>query len=213
MARRALDGTPKITSRHGDRTLMGFFQRHLGYDYGVGVGTPVYAPEAGSVSTSKGASGGNTIELTSGKYVHRLLHLSRFNVVTGQTVKEGQLIGWTGNTGITTGAHLHHDTRYPSAWNSKFENYVDWEALLAAPQSSTPKTLYLKPTTSAYAFYRPGTPLPVKRANRAGDLNPKKYGGLTYSIIRQVAANVYEVKSPSLGVIWIWAGDSDSEVK
>lgn len=75
------------------------------------------------------------------------------------------------------------------------------------------KTLYLKPTTSSYAFYRPGTPLPVKRANRAGDLNPKKYGGLSYPIIRQVAANVYEVKSPSLGVIWIWSGDNDSEVK
>lgn len=87
--------------------------------------------------------------------------------------------------------------------------------ITAAPSVPKPagKTLYLKPTTSAYAFYRPGTPLPVKRANRAGDLNPKKHGGLTYSIIRQVAANVYEVKSPSLGVIWIWAGDSDSEIK
>lgn len=76
-----------------------------------------------------------------------------------------------------------------------------------------PKKIYLKPTVSAYAFYREGTPLPVKRVNRAGELNPKKWNGITYPVIRQLAANTYLVKSPSLGEIVIWAGDNDSVKK
>lgn len=144
MARRALDGNPKITSRHGGYTPYGFYNKHLGYDYGVAIGHSVKAPESGKI-TAVGNSGANSVGLyvyLDGKYSHRFLHLSKQTVKVGQTVKEGQEIGKTGNTGFTTGPHLHHDTRRKgSAWNASFANYIDWEA-------------YIKPA-----------PAPVKKSN------------------------------------------------
>lgn len=134
--RRCLNGSPKINSKHGQKTSLGYYGRHLGYDYGVPVGVPFYAPEAGkitSVGTSK--SVGRFVIMDSAKYTHRFFHLSKQHVAVGKTVKEGMLLGKTGNTGFTTGPHMHHDTRKKgTAWNASFSNYVDWEKLLKAPK-------------------------------------------------------------------------------
>jgi len=197
------------------------YGKHLGTDYATPTGTVVVSPVSGRINNQGlSASVGNWIEIAGvdGR-LHRVLHLSKREIVTGAQVSEGQRIGLSGSTGsASTGPHLHWDAR-KSGTNiySGFDSFFDTEKLyqdsqVVAPPSGA-KTLYLKPTTSSYAFYRPGTPLPVKRANRAGELNPQKWGGLTYPILRTVAPNTYEVKSPSLGVIWVWAGDSDSEVR
>lgn len=132
MARRALDGSPKINTRHG-QSGFGYFGKHLGYDYGVPTGTPVKAPVSGKIrSVSSGGAGGNIIEMEGGGLYHRFLHLQTFHVKTGQQVNEGQIIATSNNTGTTSGSHLHHDTRKPSAWNASFNNYVDWEKIIAA---------------------------------------------------------------------------------
>lgn len=73
------------------------------------------------------------------------------------------------------------------------------------------KTVRLSPNVSAWAFYRPGTPLPVNRRNRAGELNPKKWGGLSYRIEAVVAPNTVQVSSPSLGTIYLYL-DGDAQV-
>lgn len=132
--RRCTDGNPKQTSVHGQKTNMGHFGKHLGYDYGIPVGTPIKAPVAGKVTFSGwSASLGNWIELTGNDgRTHRLAHLNRRDVMTNQVVTEGQQLGLSGKTGIVTGPHCHHDVRKAgTTWNASFDNYVDWERLVA----------------------------------------------------------------------------------
>ena len=91
---------------------------HTGLDYGVGCGTPLYAPAAGEVwfADSNALSGaGNRIVINHGVIQGNALatnyyHLSSFTVSPGQKVSAGQLIGHTGTTGNSTGCHLHFET-------------------------------------------------------------------------------------------------------
>jgi murein DD-endopeptidase MepM/ murein hydrolase activator NlpD len=89
---------------------------HNGIDFGVSVGTPIYAAEEGKVLMA-----GNNGKVQYGKYVlikhtNNLVtlyaHLSRQMVSTGDTVTRGQLIGYSGNTGYSFGAHLHFTAYY-----------------------------------------------------------------------------------------------------
>jgi len=99
-----------ITGRFGDvYTVAGRTYQHRGVDYGVPVGTPVYAPAAGtSVSFTNDSSFGIAVCLRHGDGWHTLYaHLSRAVVSIGQRVEAGQLIGYSGNTGLSTGPHLH----------------------------------------------------------------------------------------------------------
>lgn len=89
---------------------------HYGIDFGVPVGTPVYACCDAVVSyagTSTSYPGnGNFILLTdthTGRSKILYLHLSQFAVSSGQKVSKGQVIGSSGNTGYTTGPHLHFE--------------------------------------------------------------------------------------------------------
>ncbi len=91
---------------------------HTGLDYGVGCGTPLYAPASGEVwyADSDALQGaGNRIVLNHGVRAGNALatnyyHLASFNVYPGQRVSAGQLIGYTGTTGNSTGCHLHFET-------------------------------------------------------------------------------------------------------
>lgn len=223
--RRALDGTPPITSYHGQPTNMGLFGKHLGYDYGVGVGTPIKAPVDG-VIRMQGDSGANSvglyIELDGGGYYHRFLHLSKINTQVGQTVKEGNVIALSGNTGVTTGAHLHHDTRRPSVWNQSFDNYIDWEAKLKAATQPpvnnwtvTPdcvgKTLYLKPYVERWRVYSTSQQ-PIIGKEKAF-LLPKYYGGLSYKILAvSPFPQTVQIQTTYFGVVNIYV-DQDAEIR
>jgi murein DD-endopeptidase MepM/ murein hydrolase activator NlpD len=90
-----------------------------GTDFGVGVGTPVMAAMNGRVTTSKDLRGsGNGGYRSYGRYITigngldstLYAHLSQRGVSTGQTVRAGQLIGYSGNTGNSTGPHMHFET-------------------------------------------------------------------------------------------------------
>ncbi|MEM8558030.1 MAG: M23 family metallopeptidase [Bacteroidota bacterium] len=84
---------------------------HRGVDFVVPEGTPIYATGPGVVEVRDDPHGyGLNIVLThSNVYTSRYSHLSRFAVEDGQTVTQGDLIGYAGNTGRSTGPHLHYE--------------------------------------------------------------------------------------------------------
>lgn len=98
-----------ITSPFGQRGTT----FHNGIDIGMPIGTPIYSPADGVVSSVYTNSiGGNQLTITHANgYTTGYAHLSRFAVQNKQTVKRGQLIAYSGNTGQTTGPHLHFVVR------------------------------------------------------------------------------------------------------
>lgn len=94
--------------------IFNVYMDHKGLDFSASFGTPVYATGDGRVSTSHFSSSyGNVIYIDHGfKYETRYAHLQKFNVVPGNYVKRGDLIGYVGNTGISAAPHLHYEVFY-----------------------------------------------------------------------------------------------------
>jgi len=86
---------------------------HHGQDFGVLTGTPVYATADGVVKARNGKTGyGKTIILDHGYGIKTIYaHLSRYVVKPGDEIKRGGLIAYSGNTGRSTGPHLHYEVR------------------------------------------------------------------------------------------------------
>jgi murein DD-endopeptidase MepM/ murein hydrolase activator NlpD len=97
---------------------------HPGMDFTAEVGTEVYATAAGTIQITKSEawSYGNHVIIDHGYgYTTLYGHLSRFAVRPGQKVKRGQLVGYVGNTGRSTGPHLHYEVRkYKNPLNPAF---------------------------------------------------------------------------------------------
>lgn len=93
--------------------IYGTTKFHEGMDFSSPVGTPVYATGDGTVTTASWKSQyGNLVEISHGyNYTTRYAHLSKILVKPGQSVKRGDLIGEVGNTGKSTGSHLHYEVR------------------------------------------------------------------------------------------------------
>ena len=90
---------------------------HAGRDFAAPDGTPVVAALSGQVLSSGLAGGcGVAIELEHTKPLRRTLycHLSEIYVRPGQQVRQGEVIGRVGSTGLSTGPHLHFELRSPS---------------------------------------------------------------------------------------------------
>ena len=85
---------------------------HYGFDFAAPIGTEIYATGDGVVKTVQyNLHGyGKMIEIDHGfGFVTLYAHLSDFKVYQGQKVKRGQVIGYIGNTGLSTGPHLHYE--------------------------------------------------------------------------------------------------------
>ena len=84
---------------------------HKGVDFAMSVGTPVYATGDGVVTRVKNHRyAGKYIEIQhEGRYLTRYMHLSRITVRRGQKVQRGERIALSGNTGRSTGPHLHYE--------------------------------------------------------------------------------------------------------
>ncbi|MDE6486089.1 MAG: M23 family metallopeptidase [Muribaculaceae bacterium] len=93
--------------------IYGTSKFHEGMDFSAPIGTPVYATGDGRVLSAGWNSGyGNLIEIDHGyNYITRYAHLSEMLVRPGQTLHRGDLIGRVGNTGKSTGPHLHYEVR------------------------------------------------------------------------------------------------------
>ena len=100
----------------------GYNRVHKGVDFAAGVGTPVFATESGRVSWSgpgvraPGVWGGNEIHIDGRSGIQEwFAHLSSMAVRVGDMVRAGQQIGLSGNTGISSGPHLHFGT-FAGGW-------------------------------------------------------------------------------------------------
>lgn len=87
---------------------------HAGLDFKGPIGAPIYAAAAGRISFVGQQQGyGNTVEINHGNgLVTRYAHMSAFRARVGQPVQAGQVIGLIGNTGRSTGPHLHFEVRH-----------------------------------------------------------------------------------------------------
>ncbi len=93
-----------VSSKYGMRAR----GMHYGTDFAVPIGTPVVAPEDGVVwQAGWGGDAGLMVAINSGNTQHKLMHLSKVKVAPGEKVKRGQVVGLSGNTGLSTGPHLH----------------------------------------------------------------------------------------------------------
>lgn len=86
---------------------------HKGIDIGGTDGTPVHAPAAGRViKTGMGSGYGREIEIDHGNGIMTVYgHLQGYNVVAGQAVVKGEVIGYVGHSGRVTGSHLHYEVQ------------------------------------------------------------------------------------------------------
>jgi len=104
-----------MTSDYGTRThpILGGRRNHKGIDLAAPTGTPVYASADGLVSRAEPYSTyGNYIQIEHGGELQtRYAHLSGYAVMAGQSVRKGDLIGYVGSTGRSTGPHLHYEVR------------------------------------------------------------------------------------------------------
>jgi murein DD-endopeptidase MepM/ murein hydrolase activator NlpD len=104
-----------IVSGFGPRVhpILGSSRMHTGVDMSAGYGTPIHACRAGTVVIA-GAQGGygNTVVIDHGGGMATLYaHQSSIAVSVGQSVSSGEVIGYVGSTGMSTGPHLHFEVR------------------------------------------------------------------------------------------------------
>jgi murein DD-endopeptidase MepM/ murein hydrolase activator NlpD len=112
--RRAVSGMPvigRITSSFGLRMhpLLGFTRMHKGLDIGAPYGSPIHAMTDGVVAFAGRTGGyGNFVKLVhGGGMASGYGHMSRIAVSSGTRVRAGEVIGYVGSTGMSTGPHLH----------------------------------------------------------------------------------------------------------
>jgi len=116
LLRTPIDGA-RLTSGFGMRThpILGYSLMHRGVDFGAAPGTPIMAAGDGVVEKA-GAEGGfgNMVLLRhNATYETAYAHMSRFaaGIKPGVHVRQGQVIGYVGATGLATGPHLHYEVR------------------------------------------------------------------------------------------------------
>ncbi len=103
----------RITSGFGRRThpILRFARMHKGVDFGAGWGTPIHAAADGQVTRAGWAGGyGRQVRIAhGGGMATSYSHMSRMAVESGAFVRQGQLIGYVGSSGLSTGPHLHYE--------------------------------------------------------------------------------------------------------
>ena len=111
----------RLTSPFGMRKhpVLGYNRMHNGVDMACAQGTPIYATRAGTVTKASYQAGGAgyyvSINHLDG-FASIYMHMTHYVVSAGQSVAAGQLIGYVGSTGISTGPHLHFGISYAGSY-------------------------------------------------------------------------------------------------
>ncbi|MBA3862952.1 MAG: M23 family peptidase [Erythrobacter sp.] len=133
-SRMPLEGA-QLTSNYGMRThpVLGGRRNHTGIDLAAPTGTPIYATADGVIGRADWYSSyGLYISINHGATMEtRYAHLSRLAVAAGDNVKKGDLIGYVGSTGRSTGPHLHYEVRVDGLAVNPIPYMVESEAQLA----------------------------------------------------------------------------------
>ncbi|HEX6374622.1 MAG TPA: M23 family metallopeptidase [Allosphingosinicella sp.] len=155
---RPVPGT--VSSNFGMRRhpILGYSRMHKGLDFRAGYGTPVLAATDGRVASAGWAGGyGNQVRLAhGGGLVTSYSHMSRIVARAGAGVRQGQVIGYVGSTGLSTGPHLHYELLKdgvpvnPAAVKFVSRAQLDG-ASLAAFRSKLRMLLAVKPGTARMA--------------------------------------------------------------
>ena len=121
-------GYTMLSSPFGNRDAptAGASSYHQGVDLAAPANTPIYASRAGVVTIATNSrSAGNYVTINHGDgYSSVYMHMTRYVVSKGQAVSAGQLIGYVGSTGISTGNHLHFGISYNGTYVNP-ANYVN----------------------------------------------------------------------------------------
>ena len=123
---KALMKTPingaRLSSGFGNRKhpILGFTKHHNGTDFAAPTGTPIMASGNGTVIKAGWCgNGGKCVRIRhNSSYTTGYGHMSKIATRAGRRVRQGQVIGFVGNTGMSTGPHLHYTVKY----NGKFIN-------------------------------------------------------------------------------------------
>ena len=105
----------RLSSSFGMRKhpILGFNKMHRGTDFAAPTGTPIMASGSGTVTRARWCGGGgNCVKIRhNSTYETIYAHMSKFakGVREGKKVKQGQIIGYVGSTGLSTGPHLHYE--------------------------------------------------------------------------------------------------------
>jgi murein DD-endopeptidase MepM/ murein hydrolase activator NlpD len=114
LMRTPIDGA-RLSSGFGRRKhpILGYTKMHKGLDFAAPRGTPIYAAGNGTVQYAgrKGAYGNFILIRHNATYSTAYAHMKRVNTAKGRRVKQGQIIGYVGTTGRSTGPHLHYEIR------------------------------------------------------------------------------------------------------
>ncbi len=107
------DGIMRSGYGYRRHPVLGYAKMHTGVDWSNPIGTPIVAAGNGTVIKAEWDSGyGRRVEIQHiNGYVTTYNHMSRFarGVTSGAKVRQGQVIGYVGSTGLSTGAHLHYE--------------------------------------------------------------------------------------------------------
>ncbi|MBD1565881.1 peptidoglycan DD-metalloendopeptidase family protein [Vibrio sp. SA48] len=120
----------RISSGYGERIhpVTGAVKVHRGQDFAVNTGTPIYAPADGVVEVTRASNkgSGNFLRLQhSYGFTSSYSHLQKFAVKGGDFVQKGDLIAYSGNTGLSSGPHLHYEIRFVGR-SLDPRPFVDW---------------------------------------------------------------------------------------
>ena len=117
-----------VTSKYGWRTisLYGTAKFHAGIDIGAAMGTAIIAADGGNVVVSTYDGGyGNYVMINHGDGRSTLYgHMSSRAVSVGQTVTQGQVIGYVGSTGNSTGPHIHFEIQQLQLYHLNIKTYI-----------------------------------------------------------------------------------------
>lgn len=186
-------GNAKVTTYYGQTDKL-HPNGHYAIDWGVGIGTPVLAAAAGTVIDAGGTavntmgtsdrSYGLYVEIDhGGGYSTWYGHLSSIGVSKGATVTQGQTIGLSGNTGYSTGPHLHFELR-------KNGNKVDPSSALGGNYASSAGTGGGTPANVALMTEGSGVGLATGSGSRAGAAGAAGAAQLGYSLGAQNIAGI-----------------------
>ena len=169
----------RVTSRFNRRRFhpkLKIYRAHNGVDYGAPIGTPVRSVADGVVTFAQYSGGGGKVLKVRHNSTYRTAykHLSRYakGVRRGFHVKQGQIIAYTGNTGLSTGPHLH----YEFFVNGRFVDPLRQKFPSADPISAEHKNLFFNQSKLMVAKLPEWTPknfISIDQKTWAQHLTPK----------------------------------------